>query len=474
MKKFFKNKYNQVFTSTRLTFGERLALALPSMPPYLITILLFNVLFKYFTDVAGLDPLLVGTVFMLLSIWNAVNDPLIGLLLDKMPYIENKGKYLYVAKFAVPLITVPIFILLFVQSTWSEWFIYTYMLLMLAVYEAGATAYSTSINSYVFVRIHDTQERVEYSLLTTYMSYIFSGVITLIPLLMFVDDRPSKFITPMIMLVLALNVLLFWYSLRNLKDDASFYGANYINDDAKFAHDFVIYTKDVVRLRGFWIQNIISFLTAMSVSYYFTYYLYFVDDILNISGFQSFLIDTGNGLLAFLVIPTIPFIARKLGVKRTYTLAIIPAIVGFGLLYFTNGPVLLTISFALIVISNTSLMVAGAPVRFLVIDEDWQRTGTRKVGYINALNGLVNKPANGVRAMLLGAVLSYYGYVGNAATQTDQALQGIRVASSILPVAILLLALIAVAFLPYNFNREKEIIAIRKEMEEREQATKNK
>lgn len=466
MKDFIKGKYYQVFTSRRLTFKDRLALAIPTMPAYLVSLLLFTVMFKYFTDVSGLDPLLVGTVFMLLSIWNAVNDPLIGILLDRMPYIENKGKYLYVAKLSVPFICIPIFVLLFVQASWHESFIYMYMLSMLVIYEAGATAYGTSINSYVFVRLQDTQERMELSLLGTYISYIFSAVITLIPLLMFVDDRPSTFITPAIMIVLTLNAILFWVSLRKLKDSPEFYNGNYVNEDAKLAQDMVLYTKDVIKSKGFWISSAISFLLTLSVAYYFTDYLYFVDDILNISGFHSFLIDTGNGILAFLFLPVIPAITRRIGVKYACALSIIPSIIGFGLLFFVQGPVLLAFSFLLIVISNTSVMVTlGNPLMFLIIDEDWQRTGTRKVGYISALKGLVTKPANGTRALIFGAILSYYGYSAGVAEQSARALHGIRIATAVVPFILLITALFLVAFLPYNFKREKEIIAKREEME---------
>ncbi|WOO87630.1 MFS transporter [Mollicutes bacterium LVI A0039] len=466
VKQFFRRKYKQVFVSERLTFKDRLALAIPVIPSYLVTLLIFNVLFKYFTDVAGIDPLVVGTVFMILSIWNAVNDPLIGILIDKMPNIIGRDKYLFIVKYSVPVIVIPIFLLVFVQGTWHEWVIYGYMLVMLVIYEAGSTAYSTSINCYIFARIHDTQERVEYSLISTYMNYIFSSVITLIPLLMFVDDRPSEYITPAILVVLTLDALLFWFSLRNLKDDGLAYDDGFVNEDAQLAKDIVLYTKDIFKSRGFWINSILSYLVGMSVAYYFTYYIYFVDDILNITGFQSFLIDTGNGVLAFLVIPIIPYITKKVGIKYACIIALIPGIIGFGLLYFTQGVALFTISFALIVISNTSQMVIiSSPLRFLVIDEDWQRTGVRKVGYINALSSLMIKPANGFRAMILGAVLSYFGYVGGAAAQTETALYGIRVASSIVPFIILILSVIVVLFLPYNRKRENEIIALREQME---------
>ncbi len=466
MKQFFKRQYDKVFTSKRMTFGERFFLVLPRLPLNVANLLVLVVMFKYFTDVVGIDPLHVGTIFMILSIWNAVNDPLIGVLMDRMPYIKNKGKYLYVAKLAVPVLGVTMLGLLFVQGGWATWMIYVYLLTMFILYEAGFTAFYTGVNSYIFLKLRNTEERMEYSVLLTYFTYILSAVITLIPLIMFVGDKPVDYITPVMIVIITLNALLFWVSLFKLKESPDSYKNDFTNSDAQLAKDIVRYTKDIIKSRGFWMVNILNYLFAMSVAYYFTFFLYYMDNIVMATSAQSVAIDLTNGLILFIFVPFIPAIYRKLGIKNTYALMIIPGMIGFLWLYFVNNIWMAFFAFSLIVITHGAQMTINVPATSLVIDEDWQRTGKRKVGYIGALNALVIKPANGIRAFIFGAVLSYYGYDGTAAVQTERAIEGLRLSSSLIPLISLSLAFIAVLFLPYDRKRENEIIANRLALEE--------
>ncbi len=274
MKAFFKRAYDKVFTSKRLTFAEKFFLVCPKLPLNMCNLLVQVVMFKYFTDVVGLNPLHVGTIFMVLSIWNAVNDPLIGILLDRMPYIENRGKYLFVAKLTVPIIGVTMLGLLLVQGGWANWLVYVYLLTMFIIYEAGVTAYFTGVNSYIFLRLRDTEERMEYSILLTYFTYILSALVTLIPLIMFVGDKPVTYITPVMIGIITLNALLFWVSLIKLKETPESYKTDFVNSDAQLAKDIVRYTGDVIKSRGFWMVNILTYLFSMSVAYYFTFFLY--------------------------------------------------------------------------------------------------------------------------------------------------------------------------------------------------------
>lgn len=465
LKGFFNKQYKKVFKSTRLTFAERFYLALPAIPLSLAGVMTFTIMFKYFTDVVGLNPAMVGSVFMLLSIWNGINDPLIGLLLDKMPYIKNKGKYLYVSKIAIPLITAPMILLLFVQGSWPDKLIYAYMLGMYIIYETGITAFASATGSYRFIRLKDSEERVECSMISTYLIFIFSAVVTLIPQIMFVGDKPSEYITPIMVIILTLNAGLFWFSIARLKDSEDFYLTDYVNEDAQLAKDIVRYVKDIIKLRGFWVTNIIGYFIGMSVAYYFTFYLYYMDDILNATSTQSIIIDLSTGIIAFLIMPIVPSICRKIGAKRSTVLVLIPGLMGFVLLYFTNSIPMVLISFTLIVICNASYTVVASPLGSLITDDDWQKTGERKVAFIGALSGLVSKPANGLRALIFGGVLAFYGYDGTAAVQSDRALEGLRVASSVVPFIMVLCAIFVMIFYPYNLKKEKEIVAKREIME---------
>lgn len=473
VKGFFQRKYEQVFTSKRMTFMERLRMVIPRVPLNIADLLVTVVIFKYFTDVIGLQPLMVGTIFMVLGIWNAVNDPIIGILLDRMPYSEKRGKYIYVAKIMVPVISLSMLGLILVNNSWPSKLIYMYLIIMFIIYEAGVTAYSTGLGSYVFLRLRDTQERMEYSVILTYFTYILSALITLIPLFMFVGDQPTDYITPVLVCIITLNALLGWFGLSKLKDKKEYYQSDFINSDAQLAKDLVRYTKDIVKSKGFWYSNALTYLFRMSVAYYFTFYLYYVDNIVFATSLQSVVIDTCNGLIMFIVIPLIPSIYRKYGIKKAYGIIIIPAMIGFITLFFANSIWTVFFAFALIVMTHGSQMTIQGPTTSLVIDEDWQKTGQRKIGYINALSGLVNKPADGIRAFIFGAVLTYYGYDGAVKVQTDRAVEGLRFASSVIPLIALTLAFVVVMLLPYSKPVEDEIIRKRKEMEEGGTITSN-
>ena len=52
----------------------------------------FNLfLLYYYTDVFGLDPISVGTMYLIANFWDAVNDPMMGALADRVQ--TKQGKY---------------------------------------------------------------------------------------------------------------------------------------------------------------------------------------------------------------------------------------------------------------------------------------------------------------------------------------------------------------------------------------------
>ena len=48
---------------------------------------------KFYTDMVGLSPAIYGVVFLIFSIWNGINDPIIGYWADKRPFLTGRGKY---------------------------------------------------------------------------------------------------------------------------------------------------------------------------------------------------------------------------------------------------------------------------------------------------------------------------------------------------------------------------------------------
>lgn len=66
-----------------LTFRTRLAYGIGAIGPAMAGSTMIFFLMLFFTDVAGLNAALAGSVLMVGKIWDAINDPLVGILSDK-------------------------------------------------------------------------------------------------------------------------------------------------------------------------------------------------------------------------------------------------------------------------------------------------------------------------------------------------------------------------------------------------------
>ena len=77
-----------------LKFKQKALLATPIPASWVSSVIIHNVYIEFYTDVIGLEPKYIGWVYLIFNVWNVLNDPIFGVMLDKMPYRPGKGKYL--------------------------------------------------------------------------------------------------------------------------------------------------------------------------------------------------------------------------------------------------------------------------------------------------------------------------------------------------------------------------------------------
>ena len=73
----------------KLRFKDKLVLALPGPASVIGPIIIHNALMKFYTDLIGLDAKYYGWIYLIYSIWNAINDPLLGAYIDRMPFNKS-------------------------------------------------------------------------------------------------------------------------------------------------------------------------------------------------------------------------------------------------------------------------------------------------------------------------------------------------------------------------------------------------
>ena len=174
---------------------------------------------------------------------------------------------------------------------------------------------------------------------------------------------------------------------------------------------------------------------------------------------------------AFIFMPLVPAIKRKIGKKGMFYLFLGIAILGMAMMYtFVSIPALKS-NFVMLSIAqfvkSTGIITATGYMWALVpevIAFGEYTTGRRIAGIVNALTGIFFKAGMALGGVVPGLVLAWVGFNAGAAEQTPLALQGILWLVCVIPAVLLGLAIWIIS--QYDLSDERMDV-INKEIESR-------
>lgn len=455
-------------TESGLTFKEKWKLALPGPALSVGGVLIHNVFIKYYTDIVGLEPAYVSLVYVVYNIWNAINDPIIGVLLDKMDFVPKRGKYVYIMRVTVPLMLFFSFLMILSSPTWDQWVIFLIYTVELFIYDTAETSYKIAYRSYQLIVAPTSAERVDVNIAVRYISQIMSFFMTAIPTLLLVGDGKRELIIPIFTIVILGEALFFFWALRGQRDDLEMYKS--IERQHFPTHRIWKESLQIIKSRPFLAFTLFSILTS-PIGFYYTPFLYYMDSVMQTSGIVATAIDTIATAVVLLALPFIARIAKKFGTKISVYLGTIPAVIGYGGYFLADNIWSAALSFLIVIFTVNYIETVIVPMSPLIIDEDERRTGVRKTGLYSGLFNIFTDALKSLQTVYFMTIISLFGYQAGADIQSDSAILGIRIATALVPLASLLIGLIPMAFYPFNKKKEDEISAFsdrarRKEDEE--------
>ena len=453
IKHFFNNESLDGTISNRMKFF----LSFPGMPVTISNVLIHNAYIKYYSDIIGLDVGLVGTIYLVFGIWNAINDPILGVFIDRWRYTPRRGKYVYFMRVTAPLTVFSAFAMLFAQPGWQEWLIFFFFLALLFIFDTAQTAYSIAYTSYVLVAAPSKDERVDVSVITTYINNIGGFFGTIIPTLLLVGESDKSLTVGLFAGVLILNSVLFWVAVRNIHDREEMYKDDVHSSEGELVGFLRDSYKNAFSSRSFLAFVFYQVLGRGPMMFYFTPFLYLMDHVFRFSGGQATAIDVSSGLAMFVVVPFLGRWVKKVGLKRAIIWSSFPMALGFLSLYFVQGFWQALFAYWLLYISAQVGSLAYSPMLGAIIDEDERDTDVRKAGLFTGLNALITIPVSGIQAAIFTNLISRYGFVSGAASQSARALEGIRVGAGLVPFFFVLLGILPMLFSPIDQQKEREL-----------------
>ncbi len=451
--------------SPHLSFVEKLGYGLGDTASNFVfhTVNLF--LFYYYTDVFGLLPGTVGTMFLLVRLWDAINDPMMGALADRTS--TRWGKYRpYLLWIAVPfgLITW----LTFANPSFSETgkLVYAYVTYnaLCMVYTAINVPYSAMLG----VMTPSSPERTvlsSYRFVCAFGGQLLIGFVAR-PLVRFFghgNEGAGWTITMSLLSLAAIGMFLFTFAVTRER----------VRPPAQQRPDL---KRDV----GLLWQN--RPWLVLAVAAVFTLANVAVRNAVTVHFFKYYIGDDGSAFLGQLDLTTMFFtsgtVALILGVactkwfsrrwsKRALLVGLSAAnAVGMGIL-FVIPPDRLGWIFAVNTLST--FIVGPTPALVWAMFADVADYGTWKFG--RRTNGLIfsatqfaQKTGLMLGGFIPGMALAWVGFVANQ-SQTTEAVMGIRVLFTLVPATFALTGAMIIWFYPLE---DATVAEIERELAERE------
>lgn len=483
--------------SQKVSFREKAGYSLGDMAANFVFQMMMMFQLQFYTDVFGLAGTVAGSVLLIARIADAFVDPVVGILSDRTN--TKWGKYRpWVVWTAIPFCV--FYVLAFYnpgienKAMLAGWATFSYIMLM-AAYSFNNTPYS----SLAGVMSSDIKERTSIAstrfVFATIATFIVQGLT--LPLVNkfgmvngTVDKSHGWFITILIFSSIALIFLII----------AGISAKERISPPANQKTSVVQDVKDIfgsLPWRSMFILTLFLFITlamwGSAMSFYFNNYvdpnalLAFISrfglvdeagtgsgvfySILNAFGLIaksskdayavgfSLFNMVGSLIQFFGVILLSNYLANRFGKKQTFFVCMGFTTIATAL-FFLPTPQNISLMFTL----NIFKSMAYAPTVPLlwammadVADESEFRNHRRATGFVFAGIVFGLKAGLGIGGALCGAVISFYGYDSTLAVQTDSALQGIRMAASIIPGITFFICFICLFFYPISKQRNEEI-----------------
>ncbi len=430
----------------KMSFSTKLWYALGmSTGRQFITALVATYILVFLTDVFGVAVGAAGVIMTCATIWDAINDPIMGTLADKTN--TRWGKYRPYLLF-VPLPLAIVSVLLFAAPELTPNGKVIYAAVLYICYGMLVTAIEIPYNAILPTLSKNEMERNDVISLSTFIAGVMILIVssfTMNLVNVLGGDDPAKGYMLLVLIAAVFMCITTWGAFLKCKER---YTVEETNKEPVFKSMVKLFKiKKIYPMLAFWCLGCILFNIIMASSvYYCMYYL------CNPALIATYMLTISvSGMIGVMVLMPMIMRAVKGNVKKaiTYTQGI--CVVCYAILFFVGGksiPALYVLTF---IASMFSTMTnAFRPMTVVgMTDYVLAENGEQMNGLISAIGGFSYKCGTAISNAILAGVLAATGYIAGAIGQQPEAvLVGINSVRFLVPLAATVLYIIFIQFYP--------------------------
>jgi GPH family glycoside/pentoside/hexuronide:cation symporter len=252
------------------------------------------------------------------------------------------------------------------------------------------------------------------------------------------------------------GLLLIWLGSRFIREDEEFYKHLEVTQGLKELHSLA---KELFKDKTFALFCIAFLFIQAGTGNYFSGYLYYMDNVLEVSGLKATIPDVLTGVGQMLLFPFIILMVKKFGARDVLWKGLLIAFVGHLVLTLPINYWIASGTYIVILLGYGFGSAINPAMIGLVVDHIELKTGKRQPGVVRGIIAILMLPAASMQPLILSVLLSAAGYIGNTKHQSAEVVQAIRYGTGLIPALILIVGIVLLALVPINHQRERAIQA---------------
>ena len=432
----------------KLKFSEKLAYGAGDFASNLIFATVSTFLMYYYTDIYGLQAVVVGTLLFVARFIDALWDLYLGTIIDRTK--TRWGQCRPYLLFASPLLAVCV-IATFTVPTGSDAFKLAYAYITYTLLMCAYSLVNIPYSAMPALMTDDARDRTGLAAVRMFCAVsasIVVGALTLKLVQVFGGNDKQLGYQHTVTLMAIIGVLLFFVCFAFTRERVP-----PVTQEKQVRQDF----KTLIQGRAWWMMALMGIcvytalsITSGSVIYYFKYV---VGDAQKVSGY---LFIAGIGLLTGILVSVV--LTKKYCKRKVMMAAATVATLLYISFYFIdpkNIALVYGLAFCIQTFNGISVPILWSMVADTADDAEL-RSGRRMVGLTASSIAFSHKFGLGIGGAIAGLLLAWIGYQANA-QQTSETIHGLIVIMSLIPALGKVLVVFILKFYPLDQQRLDEI-----------------
>lgn len=455
---FFEN-FTNAHATPKVTLKERIAYGFGDFSSNIMYSAMSAFLLFYYTDVVGVGAAAVGTIMLISRLFDGVSDLIMGIIIDRTKSPFGKAR-IWILRLVIPY-AIGTVLLFAVPQGWTETAKLVYIFFS---YNLAFTVLFTGINlPYATLTALMTQDQYERSVLSIFrMILATTGTLFIktctLPVVQFFGDDAHAWTYTFIVFG-ALEVVTFMITFLFTRERVG----NDVDEKDKLKVPVLLGFKALTKNK-YWFMatlNLILIFIAQGVNG--SAEVYYTKSVLG----NGNLVGTFSVAFQLTQIICMLFIAvfvKKFGKRNVLIGGAVIFIIGYATMAVGAGSLPILIAGCMFRgVGNAGISACMFAMVTDTIEYGEWKTGIRTEGLINSAASFGQKIGNGLSSVLLGAILSFGGYVGKATVQTENAITAIKAGYIYVPIILTVIQIIVLCF----YHLDKEYASILEDLKKR-------